>query len=122
MAKSTYEYISHHEPNGLSNRVDQPIKQAIKMIKKRHPAYGYRRVPGELRKMNILVNHKRVFVLMRGTDLLSTAFNRHTRKYNSYKGKVGTIAKNFINRRFFSDRPYQKLATDVTEVRWGMGY
>lgn len=119
MSKSTYEYISHHEPNGSSSKADQSIKSAILMIKKRHPAYGYRRVTGELRKKNLIVNHKKVLALMRNMGLLSTAFNRQTRKYNSYKGKVGTVSKNLINHRFFSDRPYQNLATDVTEVRWG---
>ncbi len=56
---------------------------------------------------------------MRELQLLSTAFNKRTRKYNSYRGNVGTVAKNLINRRFFTDCPYQKLVTDVTEVRWG---
>ncbi|WP_251908084.1 IS3 family transposase [Latilactobacillus sakei] len=116
MAKSTYEYIISHEPNGSS---DQSVKQAIQTIKKNHPAYGYRRVTGELHRMNILVNHKKVLVLMRELQLLSTAFNKRTRKYNSYRGNVGTVAKNLIHRRFFTDRPYQKLVTDVTEVRWG---
>ncbi len=116
MAKSTYEYIISHEPNGSS---DQSVKQTIQIIKKNHPAYGYRRVTGELHRMNILVNHKKVLVLMRELQLLSTAFNKRTRKYNSYRGNVGTVAKNLINRRFFTDHPYQKLVTDVTEVRWG---
>ncbi len=56
MAKSTYEYIISHEPNGSS---DQSVKQTIQIIKKNHPAYGYRRVTGELHRMNILVNHKK---------------------------------------------------------------
>ena len=55
MAKSTYEYIISHEPNGSS---DQSVKQTIQIIKKNHPAYGYRRVTGELHRMNILVNGK----------------------------------------------------------------
>lgn len=116
LAKSTYEYIVKHEPKGSCY---ENIQKAIKTIKMNHPVYGYRRVTGELRRMNFSVNHKKVLVLMREMQLLSTAFNRRTRKYNSYKGNVGTIAKNLINRRFFTDRPYQKLATDITEVRWG---
>ena len=119
MAKSTYEYIISHEPDGSSNNDKQVIKQSIQMIKKKHPAYGYRRVTGELRRMNFLVNHKKVLILMREMQLLSSAFNKRTRKYNSYKGTVGTVAKNLINRRFFTNRPYQKLVTDVTEIRWG---
>ncbi|CAM2810790.1 Mobile element protein (fragment) [Dellaglioa algida] len=112
MAKSTYEYIINHEPNGSSYEDIQTVKKAIQTIKKQHPAYGYRRVTGELRRMTHLVNYKKVLGLMREMQLLSTAFNKRSRKYNSYKGNIETIAKNLINRRFFTDRPYQKLATD----------
>ena len=37
-------------------------------------------------------------------------------KYHSYKGEVGKTAPNIIDRDFVADRPYQKLATDVTQV------
>ena len=36
-------------------------------------------------------------------------------KYKSYKGEVGRIAPNILNREFKAIRPYEKLATDVTE-------
>ena len=37
-------------------------------------------------------------------------------KYRSYKGEVGKTAPNIIGRDFAADRPYQKLATDVTQM------
>ncbi len=36
-------------------------------------------------------------------------------KYHSYKGEVGKIADNLLNRDFNADKPYEKLATDVTQ-------
>ena len=36
-------------------------------------------------------------------------------KYKSYKGEVGKIAPNILNREFDADKPYSKLVTDVTE-------
>ena len=36
-------------------------------------------------------------------------------KYRSYKGEVGKIFTNIINRNFVANAPLQKLATDVTE-------
>lgn len=54
---------------------------------------------------------------MRENNLLCQAFNRRTKKYNSYKGTVGTVAHNRLNRRFKMDRPFQKIVTDVTEFR-----
>ncbi|MCG0691376.1 transposase [Lactiplantibacillus plantarum] len=56
---------------------------------------------------------------MREQDWLCGAFNRQKRKYNSYKGTVGVIAPNRLKRRFKTDRPYQKLVTDVSEFRYG---
>ena len=37
------------------------------------------------------------------------------KKYRSYKGDVGKIAPNLLNRDFHADRPNQKWVTDVTE-------
>ena len=37
------------------------------------------------------------------------------RKYNSYKGSVGKIAPNLLERDFKADKPNQKWVTDVTE-------
>ena len=40
---------------------------------------------------------------------------RNKRKYSSYKGEVGKIADNLINRDFEADKPNKKWYTDVTE-------
>lgn len=40
-------------------------------------------------------------------------------KYKSYKGQIGKIAKNVLQRRFNADHPNQKWATDVTEFNVG---
>lgn len=37
------------------------------------------------------------------------------KKYRSYRGQVGRIAPNIIERNFQADKPYEKLATDITE-------
>ena len=37
------------------------------------------------------------------------------RKYSSYKGTVGKVADNIINRDFEADKPNEKWYTDVTE-------
>ena len=36
-------------------------------------------------------------------------------RYKSYKGEVGKIAPNILNRDFVAKAPFQKLTTDVTE-------
>ena len=37
------------------------------------------------------------------------------KKYRSYKGEVGRIAPNLLNRDFHAEKPNQKWGTDVTE-------
>lgn len=117
MAKSTYSYAIKHVP--VESDSDAVLKQTITDIKAKATAAGYRQVTGQLRAMGLVVNHKKVLRLMRELGLLSTAYNKQTRKYNSYKGTVGKLAKNRLNRRFMTNRPYQKLTTDITELRWG---
>ncbi|MEI8199821.1 MAG: IS3 family transposase [Eubacteriales bacterium] len=37
------------------------------------------------------------------------------KKYRSYKGEIGKIAPNLLNRDFQAERPNQKWTTDITE-------
>ena len=85
------------------------------IIEKNHERVGYRRITLELHAMGIIVNHKKVLRITRENKLLCTKFNHRSRNYKSYKGSTGKVAKNILNRRFVSDRPYQKLLTDITQ-------
>ena len=78
--------------------------------------YGYRRITLELRNENRLINHKTVKKLM---DELGLKSEVRKVRYRSYKGEVGKTAPNIIDRDFVADRPYQKLATDVTQATVG---
>ncbi len=49
------------------------------------------------------------------------SFVRPTRKCNSYKGGIGKIAGNIIDRDFFASEPLKKCYTDVTEFKVGDG-
>ena len=59
--------------------------------------YGVRRVYMELKNRGYDVNHKRVQRLMHDVGLLG---KRPKEKYHSYKGEVGKVADNVINRDF----------------------
>lgn len=56
---------------------------------------------------------------MKENDLLCHAYERNVHKYNSYKGRVSKVAPDRVNRSFSTDRPYQKVVSNVTELRWG---
>ncbi|HPK35362.1 MAG TPA: IS3 family transposase [Oscillospiraceae bacterium] len=74
--------------------------------------YGYRRITGELRNYGFILNHKTVQRLMKETGLICRV---RMKKYKSYKGEVGKIAPNLLERNFEAERPNQKWVTDVTE-------
>ena len=65
-----------------------------------------------MRQKGIKINHKTVHKLMKSMGLSG---KRRRSKYRSYKGEVGRIAPNIINRDFGAGKPYEKLVTDVTE-------
>ena len=74
--------------------------------------YGYRRITTELRSRDLPLNHKTVQRLMKELGLVCRV---RMKKYHSYKGEVGKIAPNLLNRDFHADKPNQKWVTDVTE-------
>ena len=74
--------------------------------------YGYRRITAELRRRKIFLNHKTVQRLMKQLGLVCHV---RMKKYRSYKGQIGKIAPNLLNRDFYAEKPNQKWVTDVTE-------
>ena len=74
--------------------------------------YGYRRITAELRKRKFSVNHKTVQRLMKKLGLVCRV---RMKKYRSYKGEVGKIAPNLLNRDYRAEKPNQKWVTDVAE-------
>ena len=74
--------------------------------------YGYRRITVELTRRKIFLNHKTVQKLMKQLGLVCCV---RIKKYHSYKGEVGKIAPNLLNRDFYAQKPNEKWVTDVTE-------
>ena len=65
------------------------------------------------KEMGYNVNHKKVYKIM--VKLGLKPLKRNKRKYSSYKGTIGKIADNLIERNFRADNPNEKWYTDVTE-------
>lgn len=64
--------------------------------------------------MGLVINHKRVQRLMNELGLKSKV---RTKRYKSYRGNVGKIAENTLNRDFSAQQPNKKWVTDVTEFK-----
>ena len=98
---------------------DKDLKAEIQSIFDEHKGrYGYRRITLELRNRGYIVNHKKVLRLMNIMGLKGIQRNRK-RKYNSYKGAVGKVAKNLLHRDFKAEKPNEKWVTDITEFKVG---
>lgn len=112
MARSTFYY--HIKRIGQSDGYDD-LRAHIRKIYDQHKGrYGYRRITIQLRDEGVIANHKTVRKLMVSMSLKA---KRRNLRYRSYKGDVGKIAPNVINRNFCADAPNQKWTTDVTQVK-----
>ena len=101
---------------------DQELKKSIQSIfDENNGNYGYRRIKLELKNRGSIVNHKKVQRIMNELGLKGDKFSRKSRKYSSYKGTTGTVAKNRIKRRFHTNMCHQKLTTDITEFKCSDG-
>ncbi|KPV55096.1 hypothetical protein QJ48_35020, partial [Paenibacillus sp. A3] len=110
--RSTYYY--------WVNQWDRPdkdvdLKSRINAIYHEHKGrYGYRRIRDQLHNEGLQVNHKKVQRIMGEIGLKCTV---RMKKYRSYKGNVGKLAPNILERNFNATRPNEKWVTDITEFK-----
>ena len=97
---------------------DEQVEKTILDIRKDNPNYGYRRITAMLKRLGYVINKKKVQRLVQKLKLQVTSFSRKTRKYSSYKGTIGKVADNEINRKFTVERPYTQITTDTTEFKY----
>ena len=109
--RSTYYYYSKQFSSPKADKYAE-IKVIIRQIYDDSKGrYGYRRITKELRKTH-RINHKTVQRLMRKMGIFCRV---RMKKYNSFRGEVGRIAPNLLERDFKAYKPNQKWVTDVTE-------
>lgn len=89
-------------------------------------SYGYRRVHAQLKfpidqedadgikGYGVRVSEKVVRKIM-AEEGCAPLTAKVAKKYNSYRGPIGHIAPNLLNRDFYAPHPNQKLLTDITE-------
>ena len=120
MAKSTY-YYELSKTDAVAERNEKVMSEIRAIFEENKQRYGVRRVYAELKNRGYNVNHKRVQRLMHNMELFG---KRPKEKYHSYKGEVGKVADNIINRDFTTTAPLQKWTTDVSQFNfaWGKCY
>jgi transposase InsO family protein len=110
LPRSTYYYYAKRR-----KAVDKyrEIKEQITMIYHENKGrFGYRRITLALHSKGFCINHKTVERLMKELGIVCRV---RIKKYHSYKGEVGKLMPNLLNRSFEAQKPNQKWVTDVTE-------
>ena len=110
LARSTFYYHI--------KRLDLPDKYAIiksaigSIYEENRKRVGYRRITLELHNRGYRINHKTVQRLMRQLGIFCRV---RMRKFNSYRGEIGEVAPNLLQRNFVAQGPNEKWVTDITE-------
>lgn len=87
-------------------------KQISDIFHENKGRYGYRRITMEMHNRGYVINHKTVLRLMNEEKIKCMV---RIKKYRSYKGEVGKVAPNLLERDFSPSAPNEKWVTDVTE-------
>ena len=109
MARSTFYYNTNPKPDKWAVEKER----LVEIYHENRGRYGYRRLTRALRKEGYLISGKTVRRLMAEVGIKCEV---RMKKYRSYKGDVGKIAPNLLERNFKADVPHKKLVTDVTEI------
>ena len=120
MSRFTY-YFEINKVDVVAQRNEALLDKIKEIFTKNNGIYGVRRVYEKLIEDGYHVNHKRVQRLMHEARLVG----KHSKKkYHSYKGEVGKVAENLIDRDFSTTAPLQKWTTDVSQFNfsWGKCY
>ena len=112
MALSVFYYHLKAIRNG-ADKYEHECNEIKSIFHEHKGRYGYRRVTAEMRNRGYIINHKTVQRLMK---FMGLKCQMRKVKYRSYKGEVGRIAPNVLDRNFAATRPNQKWVTDVTQI------
>ena len=110
LPRSTYYYYIKHMND--EDKYSEIKKQITDIFHENKGRYGYRSITMEMHNRGYVINHKTVLRLMNEDKLKCTV---RIKKYRSYKGEVGKVAPNLLERDFSTHAPNEKWVTDVTE-------
>lgn len=111
---SYYKWLSLEEKRSIKEQTENQIIEAIKSLYEKHKGrLGVERMTHQLKiEKNIYCNHKKVYRIMKGNNYLSVV----KRKKKYVKPGKPHPKRNILNRDFKTSCPYDKMATDVTEI------
>lgn len=111
---SYYKWLSSIEKQRNKEQEENKIIEEIKELYIKHKGrYGVERMTNALKvEKNVHCNHKKVYRIMKENGYLSVV----KRKKNYTKPGKPHPKRNVLKRNFETSCPYDKIATDVTEI------
>ena len=100
MARATFYY--HIKRLQKVDKYAEIKEQITQIFHDNRGRYGYRRITQELKNRGFRINYKTVARLMKALDLVCCV---RMKKYRSYKGEVGKVAPNLLQRDFRAAAP-----------------
>jgi len=108
--RSSYYKWLNKKPLKIDKKAEAEI---IKIYHKYKGTYGRERITQALRNEGTVINHKKVYRIMRKLGLKAII----RKKWSIRKYIKENVACNVLNREFITDEPFKKLACDVTEMK-----
>lgn len=117
--RSSYYKWLHREKSINEKENESLIPLIREAYEEKNGILGYRQMTIKLnRDHNLLVNHKRIYRLMKILGLRSVC---RKKRYNYIKSTPEVTAENILNRDFSTKHTCEKWLTDVTEFKYGEG-
>lgn len=119
ISRSSYYKWLNRKTSFHEQENKQLIKDMILLYEKVDGIYGYRQLTLNLRRQTgQLINHKRIYRLMKLVGIQSVT-RRKKKRY--VKSTPQQVAENVLNRKFIAKESNEKWLTDVTEFKYGNG-
>ncbi|WP_370569616.1 IS3 family transposase [Sporosarcina sp. BP05] len=109
-----YDYLKRPIKT-ISDRDIKDVKAIQHLYDAHFGTYGAKRIAGELRTKNHIVNHKRVSNLMKEMNIKSKIRVKKSKKEEKIKS-AGFVPPNLLERHFDATLPNRKWVTDMSEL------
>lgn len=120
---TSYKYYEKYRPRYISGKDPYLVSGAyaclIKCFKHADARYGKYRLRQMMYERGYHYCVPTIAKLMKRCNLHAVSpSSKSTSSYSSYLGTVGTLAPNLLERKFDATAPFQKVVSDVTELKF----
>ncbi|MGN7943289.1 IS3 family transposase [Virgibacillus sp. 6R] len=118
ISRAAYYKWLNRIPTARELQNEKVIKEMKALHESVDETFGYRQMTLQMnRKFKESINHKRIYRLMKISNLRSVIRVKKRQQYR--RSTPQHVAENVLNREFTAEKPNEKWVTDVTELKYG---